>query len=182
MYDRFNVGRSLEELNAEIATFLQEDQPRHVYNDLIWDRELVGDAHSNVHGTCGLVNDILEGLDASRLVIGHTPVQSLNSSATEPLVFCDGAFLDVDVGISRWMYNNPVNIQLEIEGGKTTRVTTLRTTLDCMDNPDFRDEKGYRCSTGWQGYDCTQANSNWGYSEAGQAAIVENCPFSCDLC
>jgi hypothetical protein len=57
---------------------------------------------------------------SQRLFIGHTPVQGLGQKPSpdglmDPLVLCDGTLYDIDVGISRWMYANPVNIQLDVD-------------------------------------------------------------------
>jgi hypothetical protein len=51
----------------------------------------------------------------------------------------------------------------------------------CVDSEDFKDESGLSCSA-WMGYDCTSAESQWSYSHIGQAALVENCKYSCQLC
>ena len=132
-----NVGRSIEYLNEEIAMFLQQDQPRTVYDDLIWDRDLVQNAFDGEKGSCELVDNILDGLgnDNTRLIIGHTTVYSLDAKATypyEPMSLCAGALLDVDVGASRWMRNSPANVQLEVEDGKTVSMTTIHTAPGIM--------------------------------------------------
>lgn len=51
----------------------------------------------------------------------------------------------------------------------------------CADTPGFVDEDGYSCSD-WSRYDCTEAVSRWGYSQAGEDALLENCPATCGLC
>ena len=33
----------------------------------------------------------------------------------EPLRFCEEGHFDVDVGISRWMYSNPVNLRFNVD-------------------------------------------------------------------
>jgi hypothetical protein len=131
MYDRFNIGRTVEEMHAEIREFLEVSQPRHVYNDLIWGRDMVRDAEAGVPGTCDKVAEAIAGFPgARRLFVGHTTTQSLAGS-NEPLVYCDGTLYAVDVGISRWMSNNPVNMQLEIdEAGQTVRLDTIRTPIE----------------------------------------------------
>lgn len=52
---------------------------------------------------------------------------------------------------------------------------------ECRDTPGYRDAQGYRCDE-WVGYDCTRAVEDWGYSQAQEDDIIENCPVSCDLC
>ena len=131
MYDRFNYGRTVEEMHAEIREFLDVSQPRHVYDDLIWGRDMVRDAQAGVPGTCGEVAEAIAGISgARRLFVGHTTTQSLAGSS-EPLVYCDGTLYAVDVGISRWMSNNPVNMQLEVdEAGQTVRLDVIRTPIE----------------------------------------------------
>ena len=46
------------------------------------------------------------------------------------------------------------------------------------DNAYFVDEDGFDCYH-WRGYDCSMAVSSWGYTQAGQDALLENCPESC---
>jgi hypothetical protein len=132
MYDRFNYGRTVEEMHAEIREFLDVSQPRHVYDDLIWGRDMVRDAQAGVPGTCGKVAEAIAGISgARRLFVGHTTTQSLAGSS-EPLVYCDGTLYAVDVGISRWMSNNPVNMLLEVddESGQTVRLDVIRTPIE----------------------------------------------------
>lgn len=50
----------------------------------------------------------------------------------------------------------------------------------CQDNEDFLDELNYFCDT-WVGDDCTKA-TEWGYSSAGQQAVLQNCKRSCGQC
>merc|ERR1711904_398105 len=52
---------------------------------------------------------------------------------------------------------------------------------DCKDSATFKDEKGYFCDT-WIGDDCTTASTRWGFSAAGQSALIQNCPRSCNTC
>ena len=82
-------------------------------------------------GTCERVAEAIAGFPgARRMFIGHTTTQSLAGSR-EPLVYCDGTLYAVDVGISRWMSNNPVNMQLEVdEAGQTVRFDVVRTPID----------------------------------------------------
>jgi hypothetical protein len=142
MSDPFNFGRSLEEINAEVKVFLEESQPRHVYDDLIWSRDLVQEAAAGVPGACDIVKSVLRGIPgANRLFIGHTPVQSLTQKArrrqTTPLVLCDNTLYNVDVGISRWMYANPVNMQLEVgdKSGVTTGFKVIHTPIKGAGEP-----------------------------------------------
>jgi hypothetical protein len=51
----------------------------------------------------------------------------------------------------------------------------------CVDSAGFVDEQGYDCAD-WVGYDCERAVEEWGYSRAGENAIIANCRASCELC
>jgi hypothetical protein len=78
MSDPINFGRSLSDINDEIKTFLDKSQPRHVYDDLIWSRDLIYEAAAGVPGACDIVASVLSGIPgAKHLFIGHTPVQSV---------------------------------------------------------------------------------------------------------
>ena len=113
----------------------------------IWDRLMIEDAcnsdpmdkvtdltsERSSSEVCSWVRDVLKPFGARRLFVGHTPVQSLHRSGALPvlpLVFCNGTLYDVDVGISWWMYGNPVNLALEIDDAthETVRVATMVTT------------------------------------------------------
>lgn len=62
---------------------------------------------------------------------------------------------------------------------KTTTDAPVATTTkaQCMDDPKFHDEAGYRCSD-WAGYKCERS----GLSKKGQKELVEKCPKTCDSC
>ena len=53
----------------------------------------------------------------------------------------------------------------------------------CTDDSVFTDEHGYPC-TDWAipSFVCTEATSVHGYTSAGQTALLEACPASCDGC
>jgi hypothetical protein len=51
----------------------------------------------------------------------------------------------------------------------------------CDDNGAFIDAQGYRCSE-WLGYDCAKAVLYYGYTEAQEVQIKDNCKKSCNLC
>jgi hypothetical protein len=148
MSNPFNFGRSLEDINAEVKVFLSESQPRHVYDDLIWSRDLIQEAAAGVPGACDIVDSVLAGIPgAKRLFVGHTPVQSLTQRLkrrlTTPLVLCNEKLYDIDVGISRWMYANPVNIQMEVgdKSGTTTDLKVIQTPIKGANKP-FVDVSG----------------------------------------
>lgn len=47
-----------------------------------------------------------------------------------------------------------------------------------QDNVNFKDHRGFPCS-GWEGYECSQASARYGYTQAGEDAILSNCPATC---
>ena len=51
----------------------------------------------------------------------------------------------------------------------------------CTDAAQFQDESGYSCR-GWVGFECAMARETWGYSAAGEAAVLANCPIACERC
>jgi hypothetical protein len=133
MSDAKNVGRSMRSINSEIGRFLQDNRERQVYNDLVWDRELVTSAYSEGSrgSTCQTrVPNILRTFDATRMFVGHTTVYSSSLAGRnqrDPLKLCDGKFYNTDVGISRWMRSEPRNLVLDISGGRTSSIRTVRT-------------------------------------------------------
>lgn len=48
---------------------------------------------------CGLVDDALRFFDVDRIVVGHSPQET-----RLPLIMCDGKFVDIDIGMSAWMF------------------------------------------------------------------------------
>ncbi|CAE8642915.1 unnamed protein product [Polarella glacialis] len=53
---------------------------------------------------------------------------------------------------------------------------------NCQDEESFLDEKGYFCDA-WIGDDCSKAaTEKWGYSQSGQAMLMQKCKLSCGLC
>ncbi|CAJ1335715.1 unnamed protein product [Effrenium voratum] len=51
----------------------------------------------------------------------------------------------------------------------------------CQDDTNWLDELGYFCDT-WVGDDCRRAAADWGYSAAGQSAVLQKCRRSCGVC
>ena len=57
----------------------------------------------------------------------------------------------------------------------------------CVDDPDYTDVEGYRCSA-WaceeSACDCGSASSNWPdiWSTPDQAVLIASCPLSCGTC
>ncbi len=53
--------------------------------------------------------------------------------------------------------------------------------LEPFDTPNFKDAQGYACSE-WQGYDCTRAQEDHGYTAAQETKILASCSLSCGVC
>jgi hypothetical protein len=51
----------------------------------------------------------------------------------------------------------------------------------CQDDINFIDETGVKC-TAWSGYDCSTANSIWGYSVHGKDNLLKKCAATCTVC
>jgi len=153
------------------------------WTNLLSNRWLIYEAY---YGRCEGVNSILQTYNVSRIIVAHTSIHDdVGYGAAEPLEFCNGGLLDVEVGISRWEYSNPVNLVLNIEDGKTTEISSFRSDISdlCTDNGLFRDDVDLEsCARSWKGYNCNTAASDWGYTEAEQHDLLNNCPFTCGLC
>jgi len=59
----------------------------------------------------------------------------------------------------------------------------IRPALDtsCTDTTGYTDEKGFDCNS-WYAYQCQRATEDWGYSQEGEADILEKCPYTCETC
>jgi hypothetical protein len=262
MMDQRNYGRSINDINAEIAVFLQQDSPRTVYDDLIWyggkggglkegertraperkievamakeggggssptsssfglslfftnatlflffllilslfhcafrDRDLIEGAYNG--RTCDRIPTILAPhAGAVRLFLGHTTVYSSRlggSGQKDPLVMCNSTLHAIDVGISRWMNNNPRNYMLTINDfiPSTTSmelmvIPPLGPVRDCRRDYDYSDfRNGYspqryaRC--GVSGTCCrSYSGSNACYYTAEDQSMCDNLPPTCD--
>jgi murein DD-endopeptidase MepM/ murein hydrolase activator NlpD len=53
--------------------------------------------------------------------------------------------------------------------------------LEPFDTANFKDAQGFACSN-WNGYNCTRAVEDYGYSAAQEAKILANCSLSCGVC
>jgi LasA protease len=49
------------------------------------------------------------------------------------------------------------------------------------ESSSFKDAYGYSCFE-WQGYDCTRAQEDDGYTAAQETSLVKNCPLTCRVC
>jgi len=53
--------------------------------------------------------------------------------------------------------------------------------LEPFDVANFKDAQQYSCSD-WQGYNCTRAQEDYGYTAAQEAQILAKCSLSCGVC
>ncbi|CCW61992.1 unnamed protein product [Phytomonas sp. EM1] len=100
---------SENELNKLVQKSLNERKysiPSLGSEGFLWTREMIFDA---MKGHCDTVDLVITKFNAKRIIIGHTPQQSGSIG-----VFCGGKLLAVDVGISRWLYNNLAALEILI--------------------------------------------------------------------
>lgn len=53
--------------------------------------------------------------------------------------------------------------------------------IPCFDKHGYIDAYGETCED-WAGYDCKQAEEEWGYTAEEEADLIENCAKTCDAC
>ncbi|CCW66336.1 unnamed protein product [Phytomonas sp. Hart1] len=92
------VQKSLLERNYDIPIFGDKGP--------FWDRTMIYDA---MNGNCDTVDLVLKNYNVKRIIVGHT-IQASGSIG----VLCGGKLLAVDVGISSWILNNPVALEIFI--------------------------------------------------------------------
>jgi len=75
-----------------------------------------------------------------------------------------------DFGPGNWERDGGISVKPE-----------LPTDPNCADNADFNDEQNYSCAQN-EGYPCEKFKAWYGYSLAGQQAVMDECPRACKLC
>lgn len=65
--------------------------------------------------------------------------------------------------------------------GVNLQDSVLVRPASCEDAAQFQDEQGYSCR-GWNQFDCSSAVEEWGYTQAGEDAVIANCPIACEQC
>jgi len=124
--------RPMSDLNRELRRFVNgSSSTRRVYDDLIWDRELIRRAANGSSTACNWVRDIHNYFNTTHLFLGHTTTSSLGNSA-QPLSMCGGALWGVDTRMSRWLSSSsPRNVWLDISSssGRVRSVNVLRTSM-----------------------------------------------------
>ncbi|KAG5479136.1 hypothetical protein LSCM1_02989 [Leishmania martiniquensis] len=99
--------KDVEALNAEVREALHQGVSRHSYlgsSGPLWTRKMIRESMRN---KCADVRAALKQLNATRVVVGHTPQESGNIGQ-----YCDGQVLAIDVGMSRWMYGEVAVLEL----------------------------------------------------------------------
>lgn len=88
----------------------------------LWTRAL---AHDAMRGRCEWINEVLREYKAERIVVGHTPRREGRSG-----VYCAGAVVEADVGLSRWMFDHFAALEILAitydDGRRETVVVELR--------------------------------------------------------
>ncbi|KAG5479300.1 hypothetical protein LSCM4_01892 [Leishmania orientalis] len=103
---RMNV-KDVEALNAEVREALRRSMFRNSYlgsSGPLWTRKMIRESMSD---ECRDVRAALKQLNATRVVVGHTPQESGKIGQ-----YCDGQVLAIDVGMSRWMYGEVAALEL----------------------------------------------------------------------
>ncbi|KPI83293.1 putative Serine-threonin protein phosphatase [Leptomonas seymouri] len=97
----------VDSLNSEVRDALRKRDFRNVYlrsNGPLWTRKMISESMMD---DCGEVNEILEKFNVTRIIVGHTPQHTGRIEQ-----YCDGRVIAADVGMSRWMYNNVVVVEM----------------------------------------------------------------------
>lgn len=135
--------RPISDLNREIQRFVNgSSSTRDVYNDLIWDRDLISGAASGSRTACNWVDDIHKYFGTTTLFLGHTTTSSLGNGA-EPLSMCGGTLWGIDTRMSRWMSSSsPRNVVLDVSSssGRVRSITHVRTSTSSINNATDPDE------------------------------------------
>ena len=69
----------------------------------------------------------------------------------------------------------------EYQNEQSTSTAETTWTVDCSsstESPNWSDEMG-SCCDDWSGYDCTTAQSYYGYTPEGETELLEKCPTTC---
>jgi len=139
--------RSISDLNTEIRRFVNgSSSTRRVYDDLIWDRNLIRGAAAGTSEACNWIRDIHAHFGTTTLFLGHTTTSSLGFSSN-PTSLCGGRIWAIDTRMSRWMSSSsPRNVVLTMSStGAIQSVDVVRTSLSkdlAIDPKDILDEAG----------------------------------------
>ncbi|CAJ1025762.1 putative Calcineurin-like phosphoesterase [Leishmania utingensis] len=99
--------KDVDALNEDVRSALRQNIFRHSFlrsSGPLWTRKMI---MASMSDECADVEAALKQLNASRVVVGHTPQESGHIGQ-----YCGGQVLAIDVGISRWMYDRAVALEL----------------------------------------------------------------------
>merc|ERR1711920_106150 len=85
-----------------------------------------------------------------------------------------GCFVDATAKSECTVYFNT----LTTSSPSTTYRWKICVKSRCSDSAYAIDQKGYKCHH-WVGYDCRRAAEDWGYTQAGENYLRQNCAFTC---
>ncbi|CAD2220551.1 serine/threonine protein phosphatase [Angomonas deanei] len=101
---------SPDQLNSRLQQALNDKDYRNPIfrsNGPFWSRKMVYDGYS---GKCEETEKLLNFYGVERVVVGHTPQRQGRIG-----VLCGGKILAIDVGLSRWMYNNFAALEVLVD-------------------------------------------------------------------
>lgn len=146
-----HVQYGLERMNAEVAAWMRADSnegggtaaPPFIAmgdsNSVMWNRQLSREHFASPlekWRACNALQQALERVGASRLVVGHTP--QLSGANCE----CEGQVWRIDVGMSYGVLNAGVQVlEISRQQDGSTQVVTLRDTPDAADADEYSDEE-----------------------------------------
>jgi hypothetical protein len=137
--------RSIDSLNTELRRFVNgSSRTRAVYDDLVWDRELITRAANGSSTACNWVGDIHRHFGTTHLFLGHTRTSSSRiGNGNNPTSLCGGRLWAIDTSMSRWLggTSTPRNVVLQMSGtGAVERVTVVSTRWKAMPEDIINEE------------------------------------------
>ncbi|GET88617.1 hypothetical protein, conserved [Leishmania tarentolae] len=99
--------KDIEALNMDVREALRQGMSRHPFlgsSGPLWTRKMI---IQSMGDECSDVEAALKQLNATHIVVGHTPQESGHIGQ-----YCDGQVFAIDVGMSRWMYNKVAALEL----------------------------------------------------------------------
>ncbi|KAG5505022.1 hypothetical protein JKF63_04469 [Porcisia hertigi] len=144
---RMNI-KDVETLNADVREALRQSAFRHSHlrsSGPLWTRKMILESMSE---ECADVRAALSRLNATRVVVGHTPQ---GSGRVEQ--YCDGQVLAIDVGMSRWMYDKVAALELVFSKYTNSITGTSSVTFAVRELREGPSGDGYTGSKEINGFD-----------------------------
>lgn len=118
-----------------------------------------------------------------RTIVEQNNFEARHSSHPDRAVFGVTKFADWTWSEFQTLLTKKSSAQDEGKGKADTsdELSMATPTTGCADLQHFKDAHGYQCPV-WDGYDCQQAVERYGYTQAEEDDLVENCKSSCNLC